>query len=191
MTQPTTTDHIFIDASNLFIEGMRLSSYLRDPKPWVPVHSHPAFDFDFRIDLRRLRSVLCGSESDQRPLLVGSHSENSDLLFASAEHCGFETIVYERDMQNREKKVDSTIVMRALLAALDGDPETTRIVLVAGDSDYVPLVRELRRRRYSVEVVFWAHASRELQSAAHRFVALDPLIDLLRYEPPDAHPSLA
>ncbi len=187
MTMSTTTqakhDHIFIDGSNLFIEGMRFSSHLREGVPSVPVYLHPDFDPNFRLDLRRLRGFLGAIGAEHRPLLVGSRSENSDLLFASAEYCGFDTIVYDRDQQNREKKVDATIVLRALLAALDGTPETTRIVLVAGDSDYVPLVHELRNRRYEVEVVFWSHASRELREAASRFVPLDPMIDVLRYTP--------
>jgi len=187
MTMNTTTqakhDHIFIDGSNLFIEGMRLSSHLREGLPSMPVYLHPAFDLDFRLDLRRLRGFLGAIGADHRPLLVGSRSENSDLVFASAEYCGYDTIVYDRDQQNREKKVDATIVLRALLAALDGTPETARIVLVAGDSDYVPLVHELRKRRYEVEVVFWSHASRELREAASRFVSLDPMIDTLRYTP--------
>lgn len=187
----TKQNHIFIDGSNLFIEGMRLSSQIKSGDTSAPAYVHQEFDFDFRIDLRRLSSFLGTTESAVRPLLVGSRSEHSDLLFASAVNCGFETVVYDRDMNNREKKVDSTIVMRALMAALDGDPTTIRIVIVAGDSDYVPLVQGLRRRGYEVEVVFWAHGSRELQAAATRFQALDVVIDWLRYTPVSRTGSVA
>lgn len=183
MTNNNRTDHIFIDGSNLFIEGMRLSSHLRSGDPTKPVYQHPDFDFDFRIDLRKFNTILGGVGAAVKPLIVGSRSENSDIVFESAAWCGFDTVVYQRDSHNREKKVDATITMRALLAALDGTPETTRIVLVAGDADYVPVVAELRKRRYEVEVVFWAHGSHELQAVASRFIALDPFIELLRYTP--------
>jgi len=183
MNTKQRTDHIFIDGSNLFIEGMRLSSHLRSGDTTAHAYTHQEFDFDFRIDLRRLNSILGGVGAPVRPLIVGSRSENSDIVFESAEYCGFETIVYERSANNREKKVDATIILRALLTALDGTPQTTRIVLVAGDADYVPLVVELRRRGFEVEVLFWAHGSRELQGVATRFTALDPLIEILRYTP--------
>ena len=189
MTNNNRTDHIFIDGSNLFIEGMRLSSHVRSGDSAQPVYQHQGFDFDFRIDLRRLNAILGGVGSPIKPLLVGSRSENSDIVFESAAWCGFDTVVYERDSHNREKKVDATITMRALLAALDGTPETTRIVIVAGDSDYVPVVVELRKRGYEVEVVFWEHGSRELQSAASRFIALDPYLELLRYTPVSRPPA--
>lgn len=188
---PTVQDHVFIDGSNLFIEGMRLSSHLRSGDRSTPAYAHPAFDFDFRIDLRWLHGFLGCTGSPVRPLLVGSRSENSDLLFESAAACGFETIVYERDVNNREKKVDATIILRAVLAALDGTPETASIMLVAGDSDYVPMVKALRQRGYRVEFAFWSHGSRELQEAADRFVDLDQVIDLLRYTPVAKRTSVA
>ena len=188
---PTAQDHVFIDGSNLFIEGMRLSSHLRAGDRTAPVYAHQEFDMDFRIDLRRLHGFLGCVGSPVRPLLVGSHSENSDLVFESASSCGYETIVYDRDMSNREKKVDATIILFAVLAALDGTPETTRITLVAGDSDYVPMVKALRQRRYRVEVAFWSHGSRELREAADRFIPLDPMIELLRYIPVARRPAVA
>lgn len=188
---PTAQDHVFVDGSNLFIEGMRLSSHLRSGDPTAPAYAHQQFDLDFRIDLRRLHSYLGCTGSPVRPLLVGSHTENTDLVFESAAFCGFETIVYDRDANNREKKVDATIILRAVLTALDGTPDTTRITLVAGDSDYVPMVQALRQRGYRVEVAFWSHGSRELREAADRFIPLDPMIELLRYTPVARRPAVA
>lgn len=188
---PTVHDHVFIDGSNLFIEGMRLSSQLRSGDRTAPVHAHQDFDMDFRIDLRRLHGFLGCTGSPVRPLLVGSQSENSNLVFESAGWCGFETIVYPRDANNREKKVDATIILRAVLAALDGTPDTTSITLVAGDCDYVPMVKALWQRGYRVEVAFWSHGSRELREAADRFIPLDPVIDMLRYTPVARRPAVA
>lgn len=49
------------------------------------------------------------------------------------------------------------------------------ITLVAGDADYVPTIEKLRARGFSVHVVFWEHASRELQDAATKFHTPQPL----------------
>jgi uncharacterized LabA/DUF88 family protein len=50
---------------------------------------------------------------------------------------------------------------------------------VAGDADYVPVLEDVIRRNIQFDVVFWEHASDELQSAASKFVALDPHLDYL------------
>ena len=53
-------------------------------------------------------------------------------------------------------------------------------MLVAGDSDYVPTIKELRQDGFTVEVVFWNHASRALKEAASKFIGLDGFLETLR-----------
>lgn len=52
---------------------------------------------------------------------------------------------------------------------------------MAGDADYVPTVNELKEDGYTVEVVFWSHAARELREVASKFVPLDDYFDTLRF----------
>ena len=54
------------------------------------------------------------------------------------------------------------------------------MVLVAGDGDFVPAVRQLVEDGYKVEVVFWDHASKELKAAATQFVSLNEHLEHLR-----------
>ena len=59
------------------------------------------------------------------------------------------------------------------------DKEADTITLVAGDGDYVPPVSSLVLDGFKVEVVFWEHASQELQSAATKFIPLNPILNHL------------
>lgn len=47
------------------------------------------------------------------------------------------------------------------------------MTLVAGDSDYVPVVNDLVSAGFIIHVFFWGHAAKELREAAGRFVPLD------------------
>ncbi|WP_208776366.1 NYN domain-containing protein, partial [Roseomonas marmotae] len=58
-------------------------------------------------------------------------------------------------------------------AARLAQPGRERITLVAGDGDYEPMVRQLVQDGFEVTLLYWAHASRELQAVASRFYPLD------------------
>jgi uncharacterized LabA/DUF88 family protein len=44
---------------------------------------------------------------------------------------------------------------------------------VAGDGDYKPMVRQLVQDGFEVTLLYWSHASRELQAVESRFYSLD------------------
>jgi uncharacterized LabA/DUF88 family protein len=176
--------HILIDGSNLYIEGQRLSSYQSTPAALREgsIHQHQRFDFQFRLNLNRLIGFLRGGASDgPRPKLFGSHSENSPVFFSAAVAAGFEPILFDRDAKNREKQVDVALAVEAMDLAATAVPGRDRFVLVAGDSDYLPLVQRLRTRGFEVEIIFWGHAARDLVEAASRFVNLDPHAGFVSY----------
>ncbi|WP_208600186.1 NYN domain-containing protein [Pseudomonas anguilliseptica] len=88
----------------------------------------------------------------------------------------------DRNVANKEKKVDTGIVTLMLVDALsDGVPGEDTVVLVAGDGDFVPAVKALKSKGFTVEVVFWDHASRELKLEASKFISLNPYLENLRY----------
>jgi hypothetical protein len=103
----------------------------------------------------------------KRAMLFGSRPPANDSLWTLAKRAGFEVVVEERNVQNKEKKIDTGIVaamVRDAYTRADKDGDT--ITLVAGDADYVPAVRQLIEDGYTVEVVFWGHASQELKTIA-------------------------
>jgi uncharacterized LabA/DUF88 family protein len=95
---------------------------------------------------------------------------------------GFEVVVYDRNVANHEKKIDTDIVATMIEDSYEiltiGEDEVT---LVAGDSDYVPAIEKLRKRNIPVHVVFWGHASRELKDAATKFISLDDYLTYLNH----------
>ncbi len=98
--------------------------------------------------------------------------------------------VFSRNVANKEKQVDSSIVTTMLDDSYEHmkSDRGDMAVLVAGDGDYLPSMRSLQRRGFRVRVVFWKHAtSRELRDTANEFVELDPHFDRLTL--PHGHDS--
>lgn len=60
---------------------------------------------------------------------------------------------------------------------MNADSDT--IVLIAGDADFVPAVRDLVEDKFRVEVVFCDHAAKELKDMCTQFISLNPHLDYL------------
>ncbi|MGH9970519.1 MAG: NYN domain-containing protein [Pyrinomonadaceae bacterium] len=94
---------------------------------------------------------------------------------------GFEVVVHDRNVANKEKKVDANIVTDIVADSYElMTPGEDEITLVAGDADYVPMIEKLRARGFTFHVVFWDHASRELKDAASKFISLNPFLEHLK-----------
>jgi uncharacterized LabA/DUF88 family protein len=59
------------------------------------------------------------------------------------------------------------------------DPARDEIVLLAGDSDYLPAVARLREEGFVVLVYFWSQAAAELKQVATAFVEMDGHLEAL------------
>lgn len=76
-------------------------------------------------------------------------------------------VVYDRNIRNKEKKVDTSISTDISCDSYElMKPEGDEITLVAGDSDYVPTL--------------WNHAARELRDVCTQFVTLNDHLEHLR-----------
>jgi uncharacterized LabA/DUF88 family protein len=126
-------------------------------------------------DFGRLYEFAGGQESGiGRAVLFGSRPPENDSLWSIARSRGFEVIVHDRNLSNRQKKVDTSIAAEMMADAYDHvKPGVDEITLVAADSDYVPIVEKLTARGIKVTVVFWDQVSRELKDAATSFVSLN------------------
>jgi len=84
----------------------------------------------------------------------------------------------DRNVQNREKKIDMGLGVTIMVDAftLIQDKKEDEMILIAGDSDYVPVVQAVVQQGIPLSVWFWEHASRELKEAATSFVSLDSYI---------------
>ena len=140
-------------------------------------------DYDWKYDFGKLLEIVAGPKNNlKRAVLYGSRPPQNDSLWQAAQQCGFETIIMDRNVQNREKKIDVSIGVTITEDSFTRiqDKNEDEMILIAGDSDYVPVVEAVIRRGIQFTVCFWEHASDELKNVATNFIALDPYIDEMR-----------
>ena len=96
---------------------------------------------------------------------------------------GFETVIEDRNLSNREKRIDTGIVTMMMQDAYTrADKTKDTLTLVAGDGDYVPTFKALIDDGFKVEVAFWGHVSSDLKRACTKFFNLNAYLELLRFE---------
>ena len=177
---------LYVDNSNVWIEGMHVAAAAKGiaPDVWAAVQNKIC-DYDWKLDFGKLFEFAGGNRPDvKRAVLFGSRPPKNDSLWTAAKRNGFEVIVYDRNVANHEKKIDTDIVTNIVADSYEIlDVIRDEITLVAGDTDYVPAIERLKKRNIRFHVVFWAHAARELKEACTKFISLDPYLDHLRREP--------
>jgi len=171
----------YIDNSNLFIEGCRLSAVRKHlPGAWTITDAivNRVIDNEWRLNYQRLREFVCDGEIDALPTLWGSATE---AIGSMIERHGFRVVTFARSPSGKEKKVDVAIAHAMTKDAYSGliRKGVDEITLVAGDSDFIPVVEDLVANGHIVHVAFWEHASRELKNAAGRFISLNQLHTLM------------
>lgn len=174
---------LYVDNSNVWIEGMHVSAVEKGlaPDVWAAAQNKIC-DYDWQLDFGKLFGFAGGDASDvKKAMLFGSRPPKNDSLWVAAERKGFEVVVYDRNKAGKEKKIDTDIVACMIEDSYEvlvvGEDEVT---LVSGDADYVPAIEKLKRRKISVNVVFWDHAARELKDAANKFVSLNEYLWLIK-----------
>ncbi len=176
-------EFVYVDNSNVFIEGQRDSAVSKGMAMNIyDAITNRVLDFSYRLDFGKLHTFAAGNDPSKiaRAMLFGSRPPKNDSLWDLAKSAGFEVVVEDRNLSNKEKKIDTGIV-----AAMTRDAYTKAkkdkdvITLVAGDGDYVPAIKQLKDDGYTVEVVFWNHASGDLKKACSRFVSLDKFLSHL------------
>ncbi|WP_043597175.1 NYN domain-containing protein, partial [Aeromonas diversa] len=160
----------YIDNSNVFIEGQRTAAVekgmavdLRDSM------ERRVFDFSYKLDYGKLYEYLCGDGQEVGCAKLWGSPPPSDSFWKMVEHKGFEVKTYDRNAAGKEKKVDVAIahqITKDAYTLIASEKETSEIVLVAGDKDYVPVIEDLKSEGFTVVVVFWDQAAQELKDAA-------------------------
>jgi len=188
------TLYVYVDNSNIWIEGQRLQAVRQGLAPDLRTALRCGILAPWTYDFGRLYSLACPrNEQIGRSILYGSKPPDSDSIWRRARDADFQVETFDRSIHtNKEKQVDVALSTTMLddsythMRAASGDI----VVLVAGDRDFLPTIRSLQNRGIGIRVVFWTHAvSRELRDTADEFVELDPHFDYLTYpaarlEPP-------
>ena len=176
-------DWIYVDNSNIFIEGQRASAVAQG----MALNIHDAMhnrilDTGYRTSFGKLYEFIAGTDRKEtaRAMLFGSKPPQNDVIWEIAKKAGFEVVTEDRNASNKEKKIDTGIVTAMTRDAYRNAKAGDVFTLVSGDADYVPTVEALRGDGFQVDVVFWEHASRELAEACSNFIPLNPHLDALR-----------
>lgn len=168
-------EYVYVDYSNLFIEGQRTSAvYNSQAGSITEAMATKTIDQNYRIDLNQLYHLLAGVRPKEmrRVVLFGSESQPTDWLWALAQKAGFETIVHTRNAANKEKRVDASLITELLRDAYKTAQPGDTFRLVTGDGDYVPAIQRLVEDGFHVEVIFWNHASHGLKQACSSFTSI-------------------
>lgn len=176
---------VYVDNSNIFIEGKRVKAV--DCGLAMNIYdamTNKILEQSYKIDFGRLHDFVAGTDKTdiKRCMLFGSRPPSTDTIWNIAKRAGFEVVTEDRNVANKEKKIDTGIVAAMTKDAYTlADKQSDTITLVAGDADFVPSVRLLVEDGFNVEVAFWGHASRELKEVCTKFIDLDPSLDHLSY----------
>lgn len=173
---------LYVDNSNVWIEGMHVAAVASGKAADIMTAMRHNITDSWKIDFGRLLEFAGGEKSQiGRAVLYGSRPPPNDSLWRSAERQGFEVVVYDRNIRNKEKKIDTSIATDVVADSYElMNPKTDEITLVAGDADYVPTLNRMAQRGLSFHVVFWEQAARELREVATSFTSLNPHLELLR-----------
>jgi len=173
----------YVDNSNVFIEGQRVSAVQKGMARTInDAIDRRIIDFDWRLDYGNLHSLLCGDEGEIGAANLWGSPPPGDSFWKMVERKGFRVETYARNLQGKAKKVDVAIahqITKDAYTRILPIKVGAEITLVAGDKDYVPVVKDLVEGDFKVIVAFWDHAARELKELATEFFRLDPFLDHL------------
>jgi hypothetical protein len=108
-------------------------------------------DHGYSIGFGELHEFLTGGDlaGIKRVALFGSTPPPNDSIWQKAKRVGFELVLEERNIANKEKKIDTGIATMMTRDAYKNASPGDRFVLVAGDRDYVPTAKTALPSRLS------------------------------------------
>jgi uncharacterized LabA/DUF88 family protein len=166
--------YIFVDNSNLWIEGKKVSG--RRSKPAVPSNRF------YRIEYGKLlQHVLDGRDLAAVPKLYGSEPPPNDSVWKIIRSKGFDVNVFKRNIFNKEKGVDMRMGLDIGRLVLMTKPVGT-VAIVAGDADFIQVVGDAHAEGWKVEGWYWSNAAGDLKKVVDRFENLDAVLNQIGFE---------
>lgn len=163
---------IIVDNSNIWIEGIKYSARIKGMS--AGADGKEPCDYKWRIDFGKLIELVAEGKNIRKAILVGSRPPKNDSLWNAAKKRGFDVVVEDRNSQNREKSVDTRLVVAgAKLIYTTTSPAVLKIL--SGDADFKPLIECANDEGWETEI--WAFSSAlssgNLLSIVHRVEPLD------------------
>lgn len=169
--------YLFVDNSNVLIEGRRLQYAVRRSGGRRGVEVDPSYEIDWGkfLDLVKTQG---GRMLGTSPMLYGSRPPPDDSIWEQIRKEGFTVKVFDRNGRNEEKGVDAEMIMDVMELILS-DKEPGTLVIAAGDGDYPGLIERVLKRKWKVEVWFWENAALKVKNST-TFYCLDPALTYIK-----------
>ena len=168
MNLPRT--NVYLDASNLIIEfGKTFGEEIRADNLTSSV-------------IGIVSGIISSSTAEygnvQRKYWFGSHNCSTD---AALEHkilireAGFEPVLLKKAKGKGEKGVDIALATQLMSDAFNDRCE--RAILISGDEDYAPVVREVRRGGHMVDMLFYSGPTSDLlRVECDQFTSIESMV---------------
>ena len=144
-------EHVFIyvDDSNMWIEGKKLAAKQANLKC--------VEDPRLRLDIGKVTDVVASGRDVGWGILYGSEPPPIDSVWKKIRERGWQVVTSKRSSYtNKEKQVDHQMVAHITALVTDRSVAKGKIVLVSGDADVIPAIREGLDRNWSFEIWMWA-----------------------------------
>ena len=170
--------HLFVDNSNVLIEGRRYAEARRKGRAKLGKYKDDSYEIDWG------KFIYVIKQKDTRylaeiPILYGSRPPDEDSVWRRIREDGFDVKLFDRNIRNKEKGTDVEMGMDIAERILTVTPAQV-IVIAAGDADYVPAVTRASTKGWRIEVWFWSNAAVELKNVATKFYPFEEHFDFLR-----------
>ncbi len=145
--------HVFVDDSNLWIEGQKYAARKLQLKD---VDKDPRY----RVDLGKFLDLVVGERTVADAFLYGSKPPPNDSVWKAAKERNFNVEVFTRaqgEPYGREKEVDMAMAVEITTHACqcdEAEKANTVFIIVTGDRDFTPPVK--RTLKFGIPVELWA-----------------------------------
>ena len=161
----STRVYLYIDDSNIFIEGQRTAAN-REP-------NDPSARHRFRIDFGRLLEWITEGRTLADVYLVGSRPPEMDSFWQVLPKKGIRPKIFDRQ-GGREKGVDHDLVAEMVEPSVLQKKEDGVIAVVGGDGDYRSTLDRISTKGWELEVYFWTSGCSPLVRNTPWYINLDP-----------------
>jgi hypothetical protein len=100
-------DYIYVDNSNVYIEGKRVSAVAKGLAMNIyDAMNNRILDYEYTVSFGRLHEFVAGEDASKiaRAVLFGSRPPPNDSIWKYAKQAGFELVLEDRNIANKEKK---------------------------------------------------------------------------------------
>lgn len=169
--------HLFVDNSNVKIEGGRLAYAKRNNGGMRGLQVDDRYEIDWGKFLHLVKSR--GNRLLARvPTLYGSRPPPDDTIWQEIRSEGFDVKLFDRNIRDKEKGVDMEMGMDVVERMFEV-PEPETLVIVAGDADFRGVVERAQKKKWAVEVWFWGNAAHDMKTVT-TFIDLDKAFEYLQ-----------